>query len=119
GYAVPAPLLHRRFAVAESEENICLGAARLSPGARARSLDGYSMKIRRVVTGHDAQGRAIVAIDEVCANVVSRRPNHASCVVWSTVTFPPDNSDPIDYATLEMATTDPCVTGFRLDDYQP
>jgi quercetin dioxygenase-like cupin family protein len=41
------------------------------------------MNIRRVVTDHDAQGRATVAIDERCANVTSRRPGHQSCVVWT------------------------------------
>ena len=42
------------------------------------------LKIRRVVTGHNAQGRSIVETDEVCQNVISRRPGHQSCVVWST-----------------------------------
>jgi mannose-6-phosphate isomerase-like protein (cupin superfamily) len=41
------------------------------------------MKIRRVVTGHDAQGRAVVQIDEACKDIVSRRPGHQSCVAWS------------------------------------
>ena len=77
------------------------------------------MKLRRVVTGHDAGGRAIVAIDELCRNVISRRPNHASCVVWSTGTFPADNSDPADGATREVATTDPGGTVFRIVEYRP
>ena len=41
------------------------------------------MNIRRVVTDHDAQGRSVVAIDERCANVISRRPGHQSCVAWT------------------------------------
>jgi len=41
------------------------------------------MNVRRVVTDHDAQGRAIVAIDERCSNVISRRPGHQSCVAWT------------------------------------
>jgi quercetin dioxygenase-like cupin family protein len=77
------------------------------------------MKIRRVVTGHDERGRAIVAIDELCRNVISRRPNHASCVIWSTGAFPADNSDAVDGATREVATTDPGGTVFRLVEYQP
>ena len=48
-----------------------------------------ALKIRRVVTGHDDNGRAVVAVDEICKNVMSRRPNHESCVVWSTGSFPP------------------------------
>src|SRR4051794_13295782 len=72
------------------------------------------LNIRRVVTGHDEQGRAIVAIDELCRNVISRRPNHASCVIWSTGEFPADNSDAMDGATREVATTDPGGTVFRV-----
>jgi mannose-6-phosphate isomerase-like protein (cupin superfamily) len=41
------------------------------------------MNIRRVITDHDRQGRAIVAIDERCSNVTSRRPGHQSCVAWT------------------------------------
>ena len=48
-----------------------------------------SLKIRRVVTGHDASGKAVVAIDEISKNTISRRPNHESCVVWTTGAFPP------------------------------
>src|SRR5262245_7303176 len=78
-----------------------------------------TLRIRRVVTGHDAQGRARVAIDEVCGNVISRRPNHASCVVWSTGTFPADNSDDADGAARQVATTDPGGTVFRIVEYRP
>ena len=41
------------------------------------------MNIRRVVTDHDAKGRSIVSIDERCANVISRRPGHQSCVAFT------------------------------------
>jgi quercetin dioxygenase-like cupin family protein len=78
-----------------------------------------TLKIRRVVTGHDAQGRARVAIDELCRNVISRRPSHASCVVWSTGTFPADNGDERDGAAREVATTDPNGTVFRIVEYAP
>ena len=78
-----------------------------------------TLRIRRVVTGHDAQGRARVAIDEVCRNVISRRPSHASCVVWSTGAFPVDNGDERDGAAREVATTDPNGTVFRIVEYSP
>jgi quercetin dioxygenase-like cupin family protein len=78
-----------------------------------------ALRIRRVVTGHDAQGRARVAIDELCGNVISRRPNHASCVVWSTGMFPADNGDDADGATRQVATTDRGGTVFRIVEYRP
>ena len=77
------------------------------------------MNIRRVVTGHDPHGRATVLIDEPCGNVISRRPNHQSCVVWSTGEFPSDNSGDADGGARKVASTDPGGTVFRLVEYQP
>jgi mannose-6-phosphate isomerase-like protein (cupin superfamily) len=42
-----------------------------------------TLNIRRVITEHDAEGRAVVAIDERCTNAISRRPGHQSCVAWT------------------------------------
>ena len=39
-----------------------------------KETDPMSFSIRRVVTGHDAQGRAKVLIDEQVKNVISTRP---------------------------------------------
>jgi quercetin dioxygenase-like cupin family protein len=78
-----------------------------------------SLNIRRVVTGHDASGRAMVAIDDICRNVISRRPQHESCVVWSTASCPADNSDPQDGAARAVATTDPAGSVFRIVQYEP
>src|SRR6266853_1277768 len=78
-----------------------------------------SLKIRRVVTGHDRNGRAVVAVDELCQNVISRRPNHSSCVVWSTGEFPADNGTETDGGARAVATTDPNGTVFRLVEYGP
>jgi len=76
-------------------------------------------KMRRVVTSHDADGKAVVAIDETCRNIISRRPNHASCVIWSTGEFPTDNATDADGGAREVATTDPNGTVFRLVEYGP
>ena len=78
-----------------------------------------SLSIRRVVTGHDENGRAVVALDETCRNVISRRPNHASCVIWSTGEFPADNGADSDASASEVGTTDPNGTVFRIVEYGP
>jgi mannose-6-phosphate isomerase-like protein (cupin superfamily) len=78
-----------------------------------------TLEVRRVVTGHDQEGRAVVRIDEVSRNVISRRPNHASCVIWSTGEFPADNGMETDGGMREVATTDPNGTVFRLVKYGP
>jgi quercetin dioxygenase-like cupin family protein len=77
------------------------------------------LQIRRVVTGHDDSGRAVVAIDEITRNVISRRPNHESCVVWSTGSFPSDNSTALDGSTRTVASTDPNGSIFRIVEYGP
>src|SRR5207247_223268 len=77
------------------------------------------MNIRRVVTGHDDEGHAVVRIDEICGNVISRRPRHQSCLIWSTGSFPADNSDDADGGERELGTTLPNGTVFRIVEYQP
>ncbi|MGG5888144.1 cupin domain-containing protein [Falsiroseomonas sp. HC035] len=60
--------------------------------------------LRRVVTGHDAQGRAVVQIDDIPSNLVSKRPGHNSFVVWTTVGNPVDNTGTGDDATRPVGT---------------
>jgi quercetin dioxygenase-like cupin family protein len=60
--------------------------------------------LRRVVTGHDAQGRAVVQIDDIPNNLVSKRPGHNSFVVWTTVGNPVDNTGTGDDATRPVGT---------------
>jgi quercetin dioxygenase-like cupin family protein len=78
-----------------------------------------ALSIRRVVTAQDAQGRAVVASDELCKTVISRRPKHQSCVVWSTESVPADLADERDGAARELGTSHPHGTVFRLVEYQP
>jgi quercetin dioxygenase-like cupin family protein len=78
-----------------------------------------SLKIRRVVTGHNDDGKAIVLIDEICKNVRSGRERHHSCVVWSTGRFPTDNSGTEDGAQRQFGSTDPGGTVFRVVQYGP
>jgi mannose-6-phosphate isomerase-like protein (cupin superfamily) len=78
-----------------------------------------ALQVRRVVTGHDREGRATVSIDETCSNVISGRRNHANCVIWSTGEFPADNGIEADGGARVVATTDPNGTVFRLVEYGP
>lgn len=77
------------------------------------------LQVRRVVTGHDDNGRAIVVIDEVAKNIVRKRPGYESAVIWSTESFPADNTDPTDGATRNVATSVPSGTVFRVVCYEP
>jgi quercetin dioxygenase-like cupin family protein len=78
-----------------------------------------SLNIRRVVTGHDPNGKAVVTIDEISKNAISRRANHESCVIWSSGEFPTDNDGDADAGLRKVGTTDPGGTVFRLVEYGP
>ena len=77
------------------------------------------LKIRRVVTGHEDEGKAVVRFDEVCQHVRSSREGHHSCVIWSTGSFPTDNSGQDDGALRATGSTDPNGTVFRIVQYDP
>ena len=55
-----------------------------------------SLPIRRVVTGHDEQGNAVVKIDEVVSHWRDGRPGAKVCNVWTTDTAPANNSGDAD-----------------------
>jgi quercetin dioxygenase-like cupin family protein len=78
-----------------------------------------SLQIRRVVTGHSADGRAKVEIDEIAKNVISNRPGASSCVVWSTKGFPVDNDGFQDPTSGSFKTTVEGGTVFRIVRYAP
>jgi len=53
-----------------------------------------ALEVRRIVTGHDAAGKAVVATDE--RMIGTSRPGRTGisrCEIWSTDRMPVDNSD--------------------------
>jgi quercetin dioxygenase-like cupin family protein len=76
--------------------------------------------IRRVVTGHDADGKAVVRIDDVGTHQSSRRANHSAQLIWTTDGLPVDfTEDGEDKAARDIGTT---ITGgsvFRVGVYEP
>jgi mannose-6-phosphate isomerase-like protein (cupin superfamily) len=78
-----------------------------------------SLKIRRVVTGHDEKGRAKVLIDESVKNVFSPRPGAEYTVIWSSEGFPVDNNGKEDPSGRDIGTTIDNGTVFRIVSYGP
>ena len=78
-----------------------------------------SLNIRRVVTGHDYQGRAKVLIDETVRNVISQRPGALYSVIWSSAGFPVDNDTELDPSVNKIGTTIPNGTVFRIVSFGP
>ena len=77
------------------------------------------LQLRRVVTGHDAKGRALVKIDEISKNLISARPGSTACVVWTTESFPVDNTSEADEGLRKTGTTLSNGTVFRVVEFAP
>jgi quercetin dioxygenase-like cupin family protein len=78
-----------------------------------------TLLLRRVVTGHDASGKAIVTIDETCRNIVSPRAGVSTCVAWTSEGFPVDNNGTADEALRQTGTTHDNGTVFRIIEFAP
>ena len=77
------------------------------------------MNLRRVVTGHDSNGKAIVLIDEQVANAGSARPGATASVIWTTEGFPINNDGSDDTSRRQTGTTLPGGTVFRVVEFAP
>ena len=76
---------------------------------------------RRVVTGHDASGRAVVLIDGAAPNAKLRKATGlTSTLLWVTDRSPADNSGSADAAAREIGVAPPPRGSiFRVVDFPP
>jgi quercetin dioxygenase-like cupin family protein len=79
-----------------------------------------TVNIRRVVTGHDAHGKAIVRIDDVGAHVASGRPNMTRQLIWTTNDLPVHFAeDGEDKGAREIGTIIRNGSVFRVIEFEP
>ena len=78
-------------------------------------------KIRRVVTGHDGNGTAIIATDGIAKNVRVREANGiASTLMWVEDDTPADNSGDADKADRTIGVAPPDGGSvFRIVEFTP
>jgi quercetin dioxygenase-like cupin family protein len=76
---------------------------------------------RRVVTGHDASGKAVVLIDGAAPNAKLRKATGlTSTLLWVTEESPADNSGSADSAEREIGVAPPPRGSiFRVVDFPP
>ena len=76
---------------------------------------------RRVVTGHDAKGKAVVLIDGAAPNAKLRKATGlTSTLLWVTDRSPADNSGSADAAEREIGVAPPPRGSiFRVVDFPP
>jgi quercetin dioxygenase-like cupin family protein len=79
-----------------------------------------AIHVRRVVTGHNENGKAVVKIDDVGKHVRSSRANMTQQVIWTTdelpVTFSQDDTDK---GAREIGTTIKNGSVFRVIEFEP
>jgi hypothetical protein len=76
--------------------------------------------VRRVVTGHDAEGRSIVLFDSAAPNVKGRAQGNASTLLWVTDESPAGVSGTADRAAREIGVPPPRGgTIFRFAEFPP
>jgi hypothetical protein len=76
---------------------------------------------RRVVTGHDAQGKSVFVMDDVAAHVFTRGPGSAVVTeMWETTATPADNRGNADAIDRGMRLPPPKQGSvFRIIEYPP
>jgi quercetin dioxygenase-like cupin family protein len=79
-----------------------------------------ALNVRRVVTGHDRNGKAVVRIDDIGANRAAGRVNQMRQNIWTTndlpVTFSEDGEDK---GAREIGTTIRGGSVFRVVEFGP
>jgi len=78
-----------------------------------------ALRVRRVITGHDDKGRAIVKLDEVAKHAFTGRPGATACNIWTTEGFPVNNDGQEDAGQRKAGTTLPGGTIFRMIEFAP
>src|SRR5437773_1184114 len=78
-----------------------------------------ALHVRRVITGHDAKGRAVVKIDEVATHLAQGRPGATVCNVWTTDVSPANNDGDADEGLRKVSTTLKNGTIFRILEFAP
>lgn len=75
--------------------------------------------VRRIVTGHDAEGRAIVVHDNAIATWPVSTGDARFALLWTTGTAPVDVMDPIDGGARQVGLTLPGGSVLRMVDIAP
>src|SRR6266478_1670443 len=90
-----------------------------STSVHSSSVRSLGYLSRRVVTGRDENGRAIVSIDEIAKNIVQGRPGAHAAVIWTSEGFPVDNDGSADTSGRKVGTTLDNGTVFRVVSFGP
>lgn len=75
--------------------------------------------VQRVVTGHDANGRAIFKSEDISPTKMIPTGDASFLLLWTTPTVPADNNDETDGRDRDVGTTLTGGSAFRIVDILP
>ena len=78
-----------------------------------------ALSVRRVVTGHDPEGKAVVDIDEVVTSPGGSRPGLSAKVLWTTDQSPADNNSKEDMSLRPVHAAVSNGSTLRVIEYLP
>ncbi len=78
-----------------------------------------TLSIRRVVTGHDAEGRAVFVSDDALSPRPIQSGDANFALIWTTAELPADNNDETDGALREAGLTLKGGSVIRIVDMKP
>src|SRR4051812_47102185 len=89
-------------------------------GSRQERENSMAKPVRRVVTGHDASGKAVVLMDGAAPNQKLRNTGLVSTLMWATDETPADISGTRDRAARESGVAPPGAGSIlRVVDFPP
>src|SRR3981189_932715 len=89
-------------------------------GSRQERENSMVKPARRVVTGHDASGTAVVLMDGPAPNQKLRNPGLVSTLMWATDETPADISGTRDRAARDSGVAPPSAGSIlRVVDFPP
>ena len=78
-----------------------------------------ALTVRRIVTGHDEKGKAIVKIDEVMSEPRSNRPGMQGHGIWATDVYPANLNTYKDGKEMEPGAPGFMPSKFRVNQFDP
>ena len=78
-----------------------------------------AFSVRRVVTGHDENGKAVVKIDELMSEPRSNRPGNEGHGIWATDVYPADLNTDADGKAMEPGPPGSMASKIRVTKYSP
>src|SRR6516164_2328132 len=99
-------------------KQLCLMRAATASGLKREETAMEMRSTRRIVTGHDARGKAIVLFDDMAT--VKQRGANGITLFWVTSEFPVDAAGAADRAQTPVGVPPPGNgTVFRVVDFAP